>query len=85
MILLNIRLQMEALITQREGMLAENQHRLNRGEAVAYRDAAFLQLASEFMQLREGLGQLGCDDSTSPPASGDNRPHGTSLPQNDGR
>lgn len=31
-------IELEALITEREGMIAENTHRLNCGHSIAYKD-----------------------------------------------
>jgi len=51
--LLNIRLQMEELICTREGMLAINQFRINRGEVIAYNESEFDNLRSQFEHLRK--------------------------------
>jgi len=43
--LLDIRLQMESLISEREAMIAENMHRQAVGNSMAYGEDAFLQNA----------------------------------------
>jgi hypothetical protein len=53
--LLNIRIQMEEMITRREGMIAENQWRENRGESQAYSVDDFSRLEIEFAHLRTQL------------------------------
>jgi len=52
---LNIRLQMEALISEREGMIAENQSRAYLGLQAAYVKDSFDLNGSEFIRLREDL------------------------------
>ncbi len=52
---LNIELQIEQLITEREGMVAENQQRVHRGESLAYGEADFQNLNSQFTKLLEDL------------------------------
>ena len=42
---------LEALITEREGMLAENTHRLDCGHSIAYGDEAFNKLANKMKNL----------------------------------
>jgi len=42
---------LEALITEREGMLAENTHRLACGHSIAYGDDAFQELADKIRAL----------------------------------
>jgi hypothetical protein len=49
---LDIRLQMEELICEREGMIAENMQREHLGQSMAYFDDAFQVLASKFTELR---------------------------------
>ena len=53
--LLKFRLKMEELITRREGMMAENDYRINGGFGSAHRDRAFIGLADELKSLRESL------------------------------
>jgi hypothetical protein len=53
--LLNLRIQMEELITRREGMIAENQWREWRGEDQAYHEDAFGRLENDFAHLRRQL------------------------------
>ena len=52
---LNIRLRMEALITEREMMIWENQQRVHRGESMAYDAPAFSPLTNRFTKLWEEL------------------------------
>ena len=49
---LKIRIELEALITEREGMKAENQFRVGCGEGVAYDEAPFIELADRMRELR---------------------------------
>lgn len=49
--LLGIRLQMEALISSREGMLALNKERESHGYALAYSEEAFDNLRKSFEEL----------------------------------
>lgn len=49
--LLNIRLQMEVLITEREGMIALNKHRDMQGYSQAYGEDAFLRVQEAFQHL----------------------------------
>lgn len=53
--LLDIRLQMEALISEREGMIAENRQREHRGESMAYMEDNFQINAGAFEKLRAVL------------------------------
>jgi hypothetical protein len=53
--LMNIRLQMEALISEREGMIAENQYRTICGNQIAYTEDSFHLNAEEFHKLIEVL------------------------------
>lgn len=59
--LLKIRIEMERLITAREGMIAINQYRVRADLAQAYDEKAFIDLSNDFekllLQLREGLVQ----------------------------
>jgi hypothetical protein len=52
---LNIRLQMEILITEREGMIAENQCREHLGQTTAYTMDNFQILNEQFTKLWEYL------------------------------
>lgn len=45
------RIELEVLITEREGMLAENTHRLDCGHSIAYTDHAFQELADRIRSL----------------------------------
>jgi hypothetical protein len=42
---------LEALITEREGMLAENTHRLDCGHSIAYTEEAFQTLADKMREI----------------------------------
>ena len=50
--ILDIQLQMEELICQREGMIAENKQREYLGQSMAYQDDVFQILGSRFNSLR---------------------------------
>lgn len=52
---IDILLQMEALICEREGMVAENMQREAVGSSMAYTHDNFMILAGQFEQLREIL------------------------------
>ncbi len=52
---LNIELQIEMLITEREGMVAANQERIHRGESLAWEQSNFEALNSQFARLLEDL------------------------------
>ena len=52
---LNIRLQMESLISTREGMIADNQQCIYLGEAMAYESDSFQVNSMEFIRLLEEL------------------------------
>ena len=52
---LDIRIQMETLITEREGMLAENAWRKQTGGSVAYVMDNFQMLNNQFTKLLEEL------------------------------
>lgn len=45
------RILLEALITEREGMIAENHQRLHLGQSMAYGDEAFTALAAQVREL----------------------------------
>lgn len=47
------RVLLEALVTEREGMLAANVERARRGEAQAYDEAALMELVGRINRLRE--------------------------------
>lgn len=53
--LLNIRLRMERLVSEREGMKALNEWRAMRGESQAYDESAFLDVANAFAELAQRL------------------------------
>ena len=53
--ILNIRLQMETLITEREGMIAENQQRFHLEQSMAYTEDSFQILNRRFIELWEIL------------------------------
>ena len=50
---LNIKLQMEILVTEREGMIAENLQRIHRGESMAYVEDSFQILNAQLTHLLE--------------------------------
>ncbi len=50
-LLLSFRLRMESLISQREGMIAENMQREAIGESMAYGDGDFDKVAKGFTEL----------------------------------
>jgi hypothetical protein len=50
---LNRRIELEALITERGGMIALNTKRVGRGESIAYDDDAFLEVAKKMMSLMD--------------------------------
>lgn len=52
---LNIRIQMEIAITEREGMIAENMHREHLGQSMAYTEDSFRIVCSIFTELLEIL------------------------------
>ena len=47
-----VEIELQALVTEREGMVAYNQYRGLRGETVAYPDEAFLELAERIRALK---------------------------------
>jgi len=47
------KIKFEALITERDGMLAENEQRLRSGWSIAYTDEAFSELAARMLKLLE--------------------------------
>jgi len=53
--LLNIRIRMESLITQREMMIALNKEREYKGYGVAYSEDAFYELIEQFIALMHEL------------------------------
>jgi hypothetical protein len=53
--LLDICLQAQALISEREGMVAENLHRQHCGNSIAYGEDSFLLNANRFTELLEIL------------------------------
>ena len=52
---LDIRLQMEELICEREGMIAENMQRIHLEHSMAYTEDSFQLVGAKFTQLRELL------------------------------
>ena len=48
---IDVKIKLEAFITEREGMLAENAHRLNCGNSIAYSNEAFFELAERIRKL----------------------------------
>jgi hypothetical protein len=56
--ILEIRLQMEALICEREGMIAENAQRQMGDYTIAYGPGVFFDLAKQLEELRKTLVML---------------------------
>ncbi len=54
-ITLKFEIQMHRIVAEIEGMKAENLHRLNVGQSVAYGDEAFFQRAKELDDLHNHL------------------------------
>lgn len=50
---IRLEIRLEALITEREGMLAENTHRINCGNSIAYGDESFFDLAKRIRMLSD--------------------------------
>ena len=50
---IRLEIRFEALITEREGMLAENTHRIDCGHSIAYGDEAFFDLAKRICALSD--------------------------------
>jgi len=50
-------IELQALITEREGMVAENMQRLHIGQSMAYNEDSFLVLAEKMRTLK---GNDGC-------------------------
>ena len=57
--LLEFRLKLEALITEREAMVALNQYRLARDETIGYGEESFMDLAKKIDSQCEKLIWLG--------------------------
>lgn len=53
---LNRRIQLEALITEREAMIAENEFRKEVNQSQAYSEDCFLILAEKIKKLLEAMG-----------------------------
>ena len=49
----NKMVELEALITEREGMIAENKQREILGQSMAYNDQIFMELAERIRQLED--------------------------------
>lgn len=49
------RVQVEAVVTEREGMKAENTNREQRGESMAYGEDAFGVLVAELARIEEQI------------------------------
>lgn len=56
--LMSFRLELEALITEREEMRWENEQRLLEGKSIAYGAEAFGGLSASMRKLKEILGDL---------------------------
>jgi hypothetical protein len=64
--LLIIRIKLEALITEREGMVALNQYRIGLGQSIAYDDAQFFRVMDDMRRLLDGAnpeGEKGEEDA----------------------
>lgn len=48
----DVEIELQALITEREGMIAENQQREHLGNSMAYDDDSFLTIANKMRKLR---------------------------------
>lgn len=48
---IHLRANLEALVTAREGMIAANLERQHRGEALAYPEKCFIELADEMRNV----------------------------------
>lgn len=57
--LLNWRVRLEALITEREAMLAANVARLAHGYAQAYGEEAFIEVQKAIVSLDEQMRKIG--------------------------
>ena len=57
--LLKLRIELEELITEREGMIAENFQRVHLEQSMAYNDHAFLDVQNRIKAVREQLMHLG--------------------------
>lgn len=49
------RARIESLVTEREGMIAENKQREHRGESMAYPEQEFMRIAHELRQITDCL------------------------------
>ena len=58
---MKIDIELQALVTEREGMVTANIERQHRGEALAYPESCFIQLASEIRALNTA--ELAATDS----------------------
>ena len=50
---IKLRIRLESLITEREGMLAENTYRIDCDHSIAYGDEAFFDLAKKIRELEK--------------------------------
>jgi len=53
-----IEIKLQILITQREGMIAENQNRIHKGQSIAYTDDHFRRIEYEMVNLQYELKEL---------------------------
>ena len=53
--ILEFKCELEALITQREAMVAENHYRIRRGETIAYGEDAFNNLTLLMRDIKEKI------------------------------
>ncbi len=56
---LSIRIRLEVLVSEREGMIAENKHREHCGQSMAYCEDSFLINAQKITELNEELRKHG--------------------------
>jgi len=57
--ILELRIELEELITEREGMIALNSERTTKGYSLGYGDHAFLDVQNRMKSIRETLIHLG--------------------------
>jgi hypothetical protein len=54
-----VRVQLETIITEREGMVAENLSRVHGGLSIAYPESAFQPLLAELNRLQTRIAESG--------------------------
>ena len=50
---INKEIELQALITEREGMIAENQYRIGLNQTIAYCEDSFMVLSERIRDLKE--------------------------------